>query len=135
LPSRSRDTLLKAQSLLKERRRLSAQNPDAFFHLQLIFWQIKPLKIILVVDMKKAVALRYKMEKDRAPLLVAKGQGQVAEKIIEIASKHNIPIHIDPDLALILSKLNLDEEIPPSLYNAVASVIAFVWSIEKRSSK
>jgi flagellar biosynthesis protein len=83
--------------------------------------------------MKKAVALRYKMEYDKAPLLVAKGQGQVAEKIIEIAVKHNIPIHIDPDLALILSKLNLDEEIPPSLYNAVASVIAFVWSIEKRN--
>ncbi|MEK9149582.1 MAG: hypothetical protein AAB267_06015 [Candidatus Desantisbacteria bacterium] len=40
---------------------------------------------------------------------------------------------MDPDLALILSKLDLDEEIPPSLYNAVAGVIAFVWGIEKRS--
>ncbi|MDI6752210.1 MAG: EscU/YscU/HrcU family type III secretion system export apparatus switch protein [bacterium] len=82
--------------------------------------------------MKKAVALRYKMDRDRAPLLVAKGQGQVAERIIEIAREHKIPIHIDPDLALILSKLYLDEEIPPSLYNAIASVIAFVLGIEKR---
>ena len=83
--------------------------------------------------MKKAVALRYKMDRDKSPLLVAKGQGQVAERIIEIAAKHNIPIHIDPDLAQILFKLNLDEEIPPSLYNAVASVIAFVWALEKKS--
>ncbi|MEK9149581.1 MAG: EscU/YscU/HrcU family type III secretion system export apparatus switch protein [Candidatus Desantisbacteria bacterium] len=83
--------------------------------------------------MKKAVALRYKMDRDRSPLLVAKGQGQVAERIIEIANEHKIPIYIDPDLALILSKLDLDEEIPPSLYNAVAGVIAFVWGIEKRS--
>jgi len=39
---------------------------------------------------------------------VAKSQGQVTERIIEIAENHNIPIHIDPDLATILSKLNLD---------------------------
>lgn len=82
--------------------------------------------------MKKAVALRYKMDRDKAPLLVAVGQGQVAERIIEIAENYNIPIHIDPILATILSRLNLDEEIPPSLYNAVASVIAFVWQIKKK---
>lgn len=83
--------------------------------------------------MKRAVALRYKIDRDRTPLLVAKGHGRVAERIIEIAKNHNIPIHIDPELALILGKLDINEEIPPSLYNAVAGVIAFILTVEKKS--
>ena len=78
---------------------------------------------------KKAVALRYRPEKDSAPRVAAKGAGVVAEKIIEIAKKHGIPIKDDPDLIEVLSKLDIESEIPPSVYIAVAELLAFVYSI------
>jgi len=77
----------------------------------------------------KAVALRYEKFKDIAPKVVAKGKGEVAEKIIEIAKKHNIPIKKDEDLAEILSKLELYEEIPEELYEVVAEILAFVYEV------
>ncbi len=75
---------------------------------------------------KKAAALRYEQFMDDAPKLVAKGRGMVAEKIIELAKKHNIPIVEDPLLVDSLIKLDLYEEIPPHLYEAVAKIIAFI---------
>ncbi|MBF0225744.1 MAG: EscU/YscU/HrcU family type III secretion system export apparatus switch protein [Desulfobacterales bacterium] len=82
--------------------------------------------------LKKAVALQYKPEADKAPKIVAKGQGLVAEKIIEIAKEHGIPIKDDPDLVEILSKIEIDEEIPPTVYVAVAEVLAFVYSLNRK---
>ena len=75
---------------------------------------------------KKAAALRYNQLSDKAPKVVAKGQGHIAEKIIELAKKHNIPIVEDPLLVDSLIKLDLYEEIPPHLYEAVAKIVAFV---------
>jgi len=63
---------------------------------------------------------------DRAPKVVAKGQGLIAEKIIELAKKHNIPIVEDPLLVDSLIKIDLYEEIPPHLYEAVAKIVAFI---------
>ena len=80
-------------------------------------------------DPKRAVALRYRPEKDTAPRVAAKGSGRVAEKIIEIARQHGIPVRDDPDLIEVLSKLNIEEEIPPSVYIAVAELLAFVYAI------
>lgn len=81
---------------------------------------------------KKAVALQYDRLVDTAPKIKAKGQGLVAEKIIELAIKHNIPIKDDPDLVEILSKLDIDEEIPPEIYVAVAELLAFVYSANSK---
>jgi len=75
---------------------------------------------------KKAAALRYNEFSDSAPKVVAKGKGYIAEKIIEMAKKHNIPIVEDPLLVDSLIKLDLYEEIPPHLYEAVAKLIAYV---------
>jgi flagellar biosynthesis protein len=75
---------------------------------------------------KKAAALRYSEYADNAPRIVAKGKGYIAEKIIEMAKKHNIPIVEDPLLVDSLIKLDLYEEIPPHLYEAVAKIIAYV---------
>jgi len=75
---------------------------------------------------KKAVALRYDSEESRAPLVVAKGKGEIAEKIIKLAKEKGIPITEDKNLVEALIKLDLYEEIPPELYEAVARVIAFV---------
>ena len=80
---------------------------------------------------KKAVALKYQPDKDNAPKVTAKGSGNVAEKIIEIARKHGIPIKDDPDLVNVLSKLDIKEEIPASVYVVVAELLAFAYSLNK----
>ena len=77
---------------------------------------------------KKAVALKYDRQKDDAPRVVAKGQGRVAENIIELAKKHDIPIKDDPDLIEVLSSLEINEDIPSEIYVAVAELLAFVYS-------
>lgn len=83
-------------------------------------------------NVKKAVALTYDRLKDDAPKVAAKGQGQVALKIIEIAEKHGVPIKDDPDLVEVLSALELNEEIPSEIYAAVAELLAFVYSLNSR---
>lgn len=76
-----------------------------------------------------AVALHYNINGGGAPRVVAKGGGQVAEKIIETAREHNVPLEEDAALANALSKLDIGREIPKELYVAVAHVLAFAWSI------
>ena len=84
---------------------------------------------------KKAVALRYDAQREEAPRLVAKGQRLVAERIVELAQEHGIHIHEDPGLVALLSKLDVDAEVPPELYQAVAEVLAFVYRLEKRAAQ
>ncbi|MBI5637670.1 MAG: EscU/YscU/HrcU family type III secretion system export apparatus switch protein [Nitrospinae bacterium] len=83
---------------------------------------------------KKAVALKYEKEKDRAPRVAAKGRGEVAKRIMEIAKEHNIPIREDADLVEVLSKLDLEEEIPPHLYRVIAEVLSFIYRINSGNS-
>lgn len=71
-----------------------------------------------------AVALRY--VKPNAPKVVAVGHGLVGQKIIDTAREHGVPLEQNPDLALALSKVEVDEEIPEELYAAVAVVIGFL---------
>ena len=80
---------------------------------------------------KKAVALKYKENKDTAPRVIAKGKGEIAQKIIETGEKSKIQIYEDENLIEDLLKLELYDEIPPELYEAVAEVILFVYSIDK----
>lgn len=81
---------------------------------------------------RKAVALRYDGERDNAPRVIAKGAGHLAERIIEAAKEHGIHIHEDPDLAAVLSKLDVEAQIPEELYRAVAEVLAFVYRLNQR---
>ncbi len=76
---------------------------------------------------KRVVALRYKQGEDLAPVVVAKGRGTIADKIIAIAEEHNIPLYQDPDLVEILSRVDLGNIVPSDLYKAVAEVLAFVY--------
>ncbi len=82
--------------------------------------------------MKKAAALRYDTAKERAPRVVAKGEGQTAENIIKIAELHNLPIRKDEDLIELLSKVELDKEVPQALYRAVAEVFSFIYKVTKK---
>lgn len=82
--------------------------------------------------MKKAVAMRYDRLKENAPRVIAKGQGVSAENIIQIAELHHLPIHKDEDLVELLSKVELDKEIPEKLYVAVVEVFSFIYKITNR---
>ena len=84
------------------------------------------------VHRKKAVALRYKTDKDPAPLVVGKGVGELAEKIIALAEEHGIPIHEDTDLVEVLSRLDLHAAIPPETYVVVAEVLAFIYRTNEK---
>ena len=78
---------------------------------------------------KKAVAVVYKPDQDNAPKVAAKGRGAVAERIIEAAREHGIPVKDDPDLVEVLSKIDIEDEIPASAYVLVAELLAFVYSL------
>ena len=82
--------------------------------------------------MKKAAALRYDTTKERAPRVVAKGDGNIAENIIKIAELHKLPIKKDADLIELLSKVELNKEVPDALYRAVAEVFSFIYKISKK---
>lgn len=77
----------------------------------------------------KAVALKYDGKKDKAPRVIAKGRGNIAEKIIYIAKEHDVPLYEDQNLIQILEALDLETEIPPELYRAVAEVLAFIYRL------
>ena len=80
----------------------------------------------------KAVALKYETEKDSAPRIVAKGRDLIAEKIIETAKAHNVPLYEDKNLVQVLEALDIDTEIPPELYRAVAEVLAFIYRLNAK---
>ena len=86
-------------------------------------------------ERKTAVALAYKPEKDTAPRVTAKGKGRVAEKIIALAQTHGVPIRDDPDLVTLLAALEIDREIPPELYKAIAEIFAFIYRINATSKR
>jgi len=81
---------------------------------------------------RKAAALRYRPEEDRAPRVTAKGSGLLAEKIIQLAREHGVPVQEDPALIQILSQLDFYQEIPPAIYVVVAEILAFVYSMNNR---
>ncbi|MEP1213847.1 MAG: EscU/YscU/HrcU family type III secretion system export apparatus switch protein [Marinobacter sp.] len=76
---------------------------------------------------KAAVALNYDGEK--APTITATGTHELAEEIIRIAREHNVPLYENAELASILARLSLNEEIPESLYRVIAEILAFAFHI------
>lgn len=84
---------------------------------------------------KTAVALRYDIDKDKAPLILASGRGPVADEILRIADENKIPLYEDPELSKLLSKLELDAEIPAELYTLVAEVLFFVYKLDRMAEK
>ena len=80
-----------------------------------------------------AVALKYDKEKSSAPIVIAKGADYVAQKIKEIAKEHNIEIVENKPLARMLYyNVDLDREIPPELYQAVAEILAYVYGLKEQ---
>ncbi|MDR1117343.1 MAG: EscU/YscU/HrcU family type III secretion system export apparatus switch protein [Oscillospiraceae bacterium] len=80
---------------------------------------------------KRAAAIKYDPADHSAPVLAAFGEGFVAEKIIEAAEEAGVPVMPDPDLASMLARLSIGDEIPPSLYEVVAKVLLFVSELDR----
>ncbi|WP_211745963.1 EscU/YscU/HrcU family type III secretion system export apparatus switch protein [Paenibacillus sp. Marseille-Q4541] len=86
-------------------------------------------------ERKKAVALKYAPGESEAPIIVAKGSGTLADSILEKAMEHGVPIQEDSALVEVLSKLDLDTQIPPELYQLVAEVLTFVYQTEQKAKE
>ena len=82
----------------------------------------------------QAAALRYEAGTDRAPRVVAKGRGAVAEEILRRAKEAGVPIHESSELASALMQFELDQQIPPALYAAIAEVLAWAYRLEAELS-
>lgn len=77
-----------------------------------------------------AVSLHY--DGSNAPVVSAKGEGEIARQILEIATEHDIPIYQNSQLTQLLSRVELDNEIPRELYVAVAEIISFAYRLKDR---
>lgn len=70
----------------------------------------------------KAVALRYNSDTDQAPVIIASGYGEVANKIINIAEQNGIPVYRDDSAASLMCMLDVGSTIPPELYEVIAAI-------------
>lgn len=79
---------------------------------------------------RSAVALAYRSA-DAAPRVVAKGRGLIADEIIARAREHGVYVHESPELVSLLMQIDLDERIPPQLYQAVAELLAWLYRLDR----
>ncbi|MGN7760413.1 EscU/YscU/HrcU family type III secretion system export apparatus switch protein [Paenibacillus sp. 22594] len=86
-------------------------------------------------NLKKAVALKYSPGQSEAPVVVAKGQGAVADKILQMAKDSGVAVQEDAALVEVLSKLDLDQQIPPQLYQLVAEILSFVYQSDRSAGE
>ncbi|MEX2474338.1 EscU/YscU/HrcU family type III secretion system export apparatus switch protein [Marinobacter sp.] len=78
-----------------------------------------------------AVALKY--DGKTAPTITATGTHDLAQEIIRIAQEHNVPLYENPELASILARLELNEEIPDTLYRVIAEILAFAFNLQGKT--
>ena len=83
----------------------------------------------------KAIALSYNYEDNSAPKVIAKGAGHIADKILASAKHNSIPIYQNKTLTNMLMAVDIDREIPPELYQAVAEILAYVYRVDQRLCK
>jgi flagellar biosynthetic protein FlhB len=108
---------LKQIRMERARRRMMAAVPEA--------------SVVITNPTHFAVALKYEMGDQSAPVVVAKGADLVAARIREIATAHDVPLVENPPLARALhAAVEIDQEIPPEHYKAVAEVISYVFQLK-----
>lgn len=113
---------IKGKQLMMARKRMMRDVPKA--------------DVVITNPTHYAIALKYDMGKSDAPVVLAKGVDDVAQKIKQIAVEHNIPLHEDRELARSLYKLcNVGESIPTQLFQAVAQILAYVYQLKNKKVK
>lgn len=83
---------------------------------------------------KRAVALGYERDGDGAPRVLGSGRGELARRILELASEHDIPVHEDADLVELLGALDVGAEIPADLYAVIAELLAYLYRLNAELS-
>ena len=83
---------------------------------------------------QQAIALAYESS-DYAPRVVAKGRGLIAEQIIAKAKENGVFVHESKDLVALLMQVDLDDHIPPALYQAIAEILAWLYRLEEGQTK
>lgn len=83
---------------------------------------------------KRAVALQYGAD-DSAPVVVASGMGYLAERIVDVAQENGVPIYEDDSLATVLTQLNLGQEIPPELYQAIVEIYVYFLNFDVQNRR
>jgi flagellar biosynthesis protein len=83
---------------------------------------------------RQALALGYAPDRDDAPRVLAKGYGELADRIIAEARLHDIYVHDEPELVGLLMQLDLDEQIPPRLYHIIAEILIWVMELDSAAS-
>ena len=78
----------------------------------------------------RAVALRYDGSANTAPIVVASGMGYLAEKILEVAADNNVPVYEDNSLATMLSQLQLGQQIPDALFQAIVEIYVYFLNFD-----
>ncbi|AIQ19018.1 MULTISPECIES: EscU/YscU/HrcU family type III secretion system export apparatus switch protein [Paenibacillus] len=86
-------------------------------------------------NLKKAVALKYTPGQSEAPVVVAKGQGAVADMILQRAKENGVAVQEDAALVEVLSKLDLDQQIPPELYHLVAEILSYIYQSDRSAGE
>ena len=95
--------------------------------------EVPKADVIVTNPTHLAIALCYRSKEMEAPRVIAKGAGFIAERIVEIARKHDIPVIEHRPLAQALYKaVELGQMIPSTLYQVVADVLAYVYRIKKK---
>jgi len=98
----------------------SPENPDSFFSTK-------------TEGVTKAVALRY--DEESAPKVSAKGEHEIADEIIALATAHGVPLYENASLVELLGQLELGDEIPEILYRSIAEIIAFAYYLQGKVPK
>jgi len=94
---------------------------------------LKTASVVIVNPTHLAIALRYGEEEgEHAPSVVAQGQGEMAKLIVEAARAYGVPIVRDVPVARALNELEIGDEIPESLYEAVAEILREIWQAEAK---
>lgn len=83
-------------------------------------------------EVKSAIALKYDAEEDIAPKVIAKGDNYIAKNIVEKAEELDIPIYRDEKIVHQLKNLEINDNIPQELYEAVAQILLFITKLDKK---
>lgn len=83
---------------------------------------------------KRAVALKYDINKNTAPVVIASGSGYIANKVVEIAEDNGVPIYKDDSLSILLSQLDIGSEIPEELFSAIVDIYIYFLNFKPNSS-
>jgi flagellar biosynthetic protein FlhB len=97
--------------------------------------EVPKADVVITNPVRLAVCLRYDPEQMGAPKLVAKGANKLAARIRELAAEHQVPLVENRTVAQNLYKLDLGEEIPSQFYQAVAEILAYVYSLKNQGRR